>query len=103
MLTFLSKCYATMQCLMSLTLFPGLFQVSSLLRDASIGSNLINLVVVKLQLLTIDPVSIFFIYILIELLPLLCYIIFWRRPSGFLHGNCDTDVKLVVPLILGYL
>lgn len=29
--------------------------VSSLLRDASIGSNLINLVVVKLQLLTIDP------------------------------------------------
>ncbi|XP_065067919.1 A disintegrin and metalloproteinase with thrombospondin motifs 6-like [Rhopilema esculentum] len=29
--------------------------VSSLLRDASIGSNLINLIIVKLQLLTIDP------------------------------------------------
>eukprot|EP00794_Sanderia_malayensis_P015623 gene15623-17199_t len=29
--------------------------VSSLLRDSSIGSNLINLVVVKMQLLTIDP------------------------------------------------
>ena len=39
--------------------------MSSLLRDASIGSNLINLVVVKLQLLTIDPVSTVFLHCIV--------------------------------------